>query len=803
MSFESADSFVNKIPVKNETEHIVVTADDAETIGSEEEEEGGDFEILTKTGLAEFNAFLVTEQDNKDSLDVGLDIKALDLPGDVEQSLRAVRLEYTDLMREVGESLDGESEDVPEEAVEAIHNQYLAYVEAQDRLAVLYTAYLENEPIKTESVPVEQTPVASTPEVTPDSAVVVEKNTSTEEASESSERTIEDTQSEAVAELKQTIEEEWEQIQYLHDSIHGSYSKEKRGPKEQAVMGELKGYFDQANNIRQKVSEVDTIYSTQPEAELERYQAIMSKLRDNTVAFVEEQSELYEAEKSTPGSAETSAIKESTIETPVDYTVAQAKVAELQTILDGHPALTPDEREAIAWSIDNLQQKITEQANGEKLEQAMTIADSLVITEVASPETEAIIKKATLLVKKAEHFSSKNDKEKETALAMALNLRTMLEHKAEGDDIADAKIKQAYQNLEDSMVDNEQSWVKVAGMSIPTAGPEGVLGARSFRDRLELAKRNHPDLKDSPEKQAVADTIIRLLFVVPEAGLTEEQVQRVTELAKELSVETNTVEARKTPVAEIKDAKQSLENSETESPEEEVENINEMSEDLDMQPSLRSKSLVIEADELDDGEVEITLAQNIEDELEEEDDSVVDAIEHLAKTPEGIAVIADMEQKDSINNSVPSQNEVQRSVKRETIEANTLTGKYLSSDPTVQIFFTEKNITPKYFESKLDAKIKQIDAKEIDFWESKFDKPFSSAFGYIKDMSLAEVETLYSLPTKERRASLTEANVKYEAFVTWMDTYDEMRDEVGSNPRMKFGELFAHWRLQKEMQSRR
>jgi|GEM_PF-1520301 len=832
----------------------IVSPEDSVTPESEIENESDseDFEIYTKTGLSTFFTFLKSEQEAKDSLDADLDIAALDLPKGVETSLRQVRIEYADLIRLVTEVLDTADEEVSEEAVFKVHEQYTSYIEAQDTLAELYSAYLNSETAPAEAK--ETSEAEADPEQT--------KETQPQSVSETKIESVESSESsENIQKLRTEIEKEWTAVRHLHDSLHGSFPKEKRGQAEEAVLSQLADYFQQAGNLRQKAFEVDEVYSTNPEADLQRYQSAVNKIKEQAVSFVEAQSQLHEeknvhvqeeavSEEKVPQmhvSPETPVadVKEQTVveknsepEMAVDYSAAQAKVAELESVLKNHPALTPQEHQTIQWSIDNLNEKVKSQAAESAVTQAIEIADSLTVSEVQEPGFDALKEKAQLLIEKARHMTSTQLEEKETVQAMVTNLERLTQAYETGEDSVVEKVQQAYANLENFMIDNEALWLKVCGMNVPQAGPDGAFAARSFRDGLELAKRNHPDIKASPEKAAIADKIIQLIFVVPDAGLTQEQVSKVTELAKELAIFDSTVAAR----LSLKNTADSSQKEVSATPAESSAASNHDPENTTTLPAqnrmedataenfakeqrgdlLRSKTkaafagakssiesfapgqkkkngaMKVEVDTKDDGDIKITVAEKVEEELAEQDVSVVEAIEELTETTAGSEVVAHMERRDIINNSVPSKAD-RDLVKKESLKANALVSKYLLNEVQYANFFSEHTLTPEDFERQLQATIKSIDTKEIDFWEAKFDSPYTSAFSYLQDMSLAEVQEINKLAPQERRRVLTQENVKYEAYLAWMDILDPMTEALPVQPDMQFGDLFARWMMETEM----
>lgn len=359
-------------------------------------------------------------------------------------------------------------------------------------------------------------------------------------------------------------------------------------------------------------------------------------------------------------------------------------------------------------------------------------------------------------------------------------------------------------------VEVESESEKVFGMRLPQAGPKGAFAARSFRDGLEIIKRNHPNIKDNPEKTALANSIVRTLFVVPASGLTEEQVTEVTSLAQELSASGNEVhEAPNVSITHQETAPDNVEaesQSEADNEGETVDSMNTTSDEVEDwtsdEKTKKRGSMKVEEDSQDSGDIKIIFANRVADKAEKNinlsDDSVVSAIDQLTHSEHGNSVIGEVEQIDSINNSIPVQ-VVRDSAKRETAREDSLTGTYLSNNPQYQTFFEEHEISSAAVEKKVRDIIKRIDSKEIDFFESKFDDPYKSAFSHIQKMTLRELEDFNGLPLGERKQLIAEEGVKYEAHLAWMDMFKLLVQTVTVEPEMKFEELFVLWVAESEM----
>jgi hypothetical protein len=102
----------------------------------------------------------------------------------------------------------------------------------------------------------------------------------------------------------------------------------------------------------------------------------------------------------------------------------------------------------------------------------------------------------------------------------------------------------------------------------------------------------------------------------------------------------------------------------------------------------------------------------------------------------------------------------------------------------------------KYFSSPgaFEAYLKRdVDEREK---PSKFEKVFGikhqSAFHtLLRDLTLAEVEHLEHMPSKEVREILLELDIQYEIYVAWMNAYDVMKDYLRPLPSTTFGEFYV------------
>lgn len=768
--------------------------------------------IDTKERLHQFYEFLFSQEEEIDALNPDLIVDDLPLPEAVAADLKKLRFEYRDLIRFIKDGLSLSEEELPEPLVDNIVDQYQSYLDADANFFTAYKSYLaeledEGSPEDStqlggyeDSEPLAEESDATTPKVLSDEVEVEQPEVELRDALEAK-----PVANESIVHLQQSIESQYKNdIRRTYDSVAGQFLVDARSTQVQNILNKLDQMRNEALIIVHSANDAaEDTYMTEAdiESKLQRYVLSIEKIVDKMDRYVEQ--------KATEG---------------IIFSEPNNKFLESET-----SKTKEDTRDVISEPLvltDSQRIDLNAVEYEKKPEIESTVDYSAAESKVTSPKTKAILAKSQLLLEKAHVMSGPFETGEGVAQSMVLALEELVERQAVGEDISDQRIEKAYQNLEQFVVENESRYLQVCGMSLPQAGPDGVFSARSFRDGLELVKRTHPELTDSPEKQTIVDKIIRTLYVVPAAGLTEEQVARVTELAKELDVTSDVVTARQNRNAaensvaqpeevvlpkEEEDIPESVMSVDLPKEGEKGWDMRNRPNDADLHSYFRKsrneslkfwknsgKQLEVEMESRGDGEIKITVAQETGDVSGETTNSAVDAIDALTRTPAGSGVVAEMEKKDTINNSIPNK-EVRDSIKQEASKKNTLTNKYLIKNPEYRAFFTETGTSPAAFERSLQTTIKSIDAKEIDFWEAKFDAPYNSAFALLQDMTLSDIEKLNTASIAERRTILAEENVKNDAYFAWMDTYETMSKTMNLAPSMKFGELFAQWMLETEM----
>jgi len=347
---------------------------------------------------------------------------------------------------------------------------------------------------------------------------------------------------------------------------------------------------------------------------------------------------------------------------------------------------------------------------------------------------------------------------------------------------------------------------EIYGLILPPAGPAGVIAARSFRSGLEQIKNTHLDLKKNPTKLALVQAIIRAVFVIPASGLTEEQVSKITTLVQELNDSPEVSQNAAQEAVVVNDSAQEhvshplradhvlpLDAAAADTTASKDWNVREYTK--------RNGPMVIGVDARDGGSIKVTLAKNAVSQTKEPavetDESTAKVIDQLIQTLGGHAG-KEIKQTVGINNSIP-QAAARASLKREEVSSDSLTALFLTSQPRYRAFFAENDIAPASFEKQLQATIKSIDAQEIDYWESKFDEPYRSAFSFLQDLTPQKIQDLNELSTKQRKELLRAENVKYESYVAWMNIYERFDQSSVPQTNASFAELFTLWMMETEM----
>lgn len=153
------------------------------------------------------------------------------------------------------------------------------------------------------------------------------------------------------------------------------------------------------------------------------------------------------------------------------------------------------------------------------------------------------------------------------------------------------------------------------------------------------------------------------------------------------------------------------------------------------------------------------------------------------------------------------ENVVKRNIPKELVslprtesihEQTSLTEKYLTA-PRYRAFIEKHFSSLAGFERILDATITKMEAKTIDGIERWLGETHASAFEYIKDLTIAEVQQLVTAGQDVIKPELQKENIKYETLMVWSDALFEMSQALQPPAHVTFGELFARYMLENEM----
>jgi len=481
-----------------------------------------------------------------------------------------------------------------------------------------------------------------------------------------------------------------------------------------------------------------------------------------------------------------------------DIVSLQKRAKEAQDNAYQNMFLSAPELETVKAFGRQIERQIADKASEQKILVTVESLESLVQDYTAVPAADYIAQRMEKVLRHVDEGPGNTSEEKRTAHAMAEVVQRLLDERTAGKDISDERISQAYLNLESFVNDNEAAWLSVCGMRVPAAGAGGVFGARSFREGLMVARDRHPELRRSLDKQLFVDDIVRMLQTVPASGLTQEQVDKISRLAREIDISTRIVEAKQAEAAAapqkesvLKAPRSPFSNAVT-TP---SVNIETAKSKETLAKKMRAKLAVTSEDAPEASSVEIDVAKLAETsiaEAETEPRGLFNAI----KTPTMQPVVAAMEEVDPVNVAVPEA--VPEILRPEKIDENSLTRKYLNSSEYSQ-FIDEYYTSPEAYEKTLKIEIDSIDSEKTDKVAEYYGEKRASAFGWLKDMNLSNIEEFLGKTHEEKRELLQQQNVSYESISVWIDLLGPMKTAVGENPDMRFGELFARWMIETEM----
>ena len=117
-----------------------------------------------------------------------------------------------------------------------------------------------------------------------------------------------------------------------------------------------------------------------------------------------------------------------------------------------------------------------------------------------------------------------------------------------------------------------------------------------------------------------------------------------------------------------------------------------------------------------------------------------------------------------------------------------LTLKELLKDSTNRAILQERYSSPAAFEAALKREVFRVEAP------SKLDAllgvKYESAFSFLKDMTLADIDVFEAHPREVIRAELLQKNIPYETYMSWIQALPYLESYVAAHDDMSFLELF-------------
>ena len=673
-------------------------------------------------------------------------------------------------------------------------------------------------------------------------------------------------------ELKQTISDEYDSITASRKLIFDRFPNSVRTAVVQSVLDILTAFTNRAEIIHQKATELTEQDTSVAQSTLEKYVKNIESISEETERYIEGLSnseagmpELDESKEesviesqfdgqelaskaeskiesvsetatstSTPPSPESqpeiepeSKVEEVTVVEVNTSKSREADLAQPVTEVSAGEQETPEKRidRAMNLAYQNMFLSATEmetvkafqkqvkrlidaRADQTKIDVMVESLESLVSDLTAFPSIEHIPERMQKILTRINAGEGAGSDTKMTANSLAQVVERLLAQRESQETVTEERVVNAYKTLETFVNDNESQWLTVCGMGVPKAGPEGVFGARSFREGLLVARDRHPALTRSLSKQLFLDDIVRMLQTVPNSGLTQEQVDKITWLAREIDVPEKLISAKR--------AEQVVESDGGNNPSEKASAPKTTSVHIETPAEMafemkKRARLAVESEDTETS-LEIEVARKAETTIAEE---AVQDIQQTIETDQEETPIT----KKAIFNSLPQQtippavraaenldpiNEVVPAEKvpqvetREKIDEHSLTRRYLVSSEYSQ-FISEHYSSPEAFEKVLQIEIQNFDSQHTDKMSEYFGEKRASAFGLLQDMSIEKIRNFYSQPYDEKVAFLREQNVSYDSVMVWFDLIHIMTDAVGENPDMHLGELFAKWMIETEM----
>lgn len=172
---------------------------------------------------------------------------------------------------------------------------------------------------------------------------------------------------------------------------------------------------------------------------------------------------------------------------------------------------------------------------------------------------------------------------------------------------------------------------------------------------------------------------------------------------------------------------------------------------------------------------------------------------YAQKQPGDIHPVSKTEKKDPIN--AIYNNGVAEVVKiKEEHSKYSFSNEYLDSSKYID-FINEFYFSPEAFEKELRLIVSEIESKTDSKLDNWLGVKFNSSFEFIQDMSVSEVLELAG--GGDASTVLREKGIRYETFLTWVDLIPEMQSVVGKDESLLFGELFAKWVIESDIQEQK
>lgn len=338
---------------------------------------------------------------------------------------------------------------------------------------------------------------------------------------------------------------------------------------------------------------------------------------------------------------------------------------------------------------------------------------------------------------------------------------------------------EAYRMLEEYVESHEAEWLMICGVTIPAPGEAGIQQARIMREALLVERDRNQVFIQNPQKQVLVDKLIRKLSFIPPAGFGEKSdLVEIKNLVRAIDVAGQQIDHHR-PLAD-----------------------DTVFTELGTLPPQHHELRVSGEDDAADLAIRVALRASKRSRKERKQQALsklarsseAQLLEGPSSSPEA-TVSARLEKQDPVNQAVPSLTPKVFPPAPEE-EKRSLTRLYLQ-DQFYQEFILSHYASVSAFDRMLDTIITQIESKTTDVFERWLGEAKASPFSFIEELTVTEVLQLAGHP--QARQILSEQNIKYETFLSWIDLIDEMQAVVGEELSVTFGQLYARWVIESEM----